>query len=89
MITTCYIDELLRPKRCSVAVPPFEDDMTKGKAFKFVIKGPSGSPYENGYFHFTITYRESIICDTQIFHPNFDAKGNLHNIDIHTLDFKR
>lgn len=48
------------------------------------LKGPQGTPYESGKFHFTLTYPENfpfkaptVQFKTKIYHPNFDQDGNI------------
>ena len=44
-----------------------------------VLEGPPNSPYENGFFRFTITYERDypfkppeFLFETKIFHPNIN-----------------
>ncbi|TIB90995.1 hypothetical protein E3Q06_00143 [Wallemia mellicola] len=52
--------------------------------WKGYLKGPQGTPYESGKFHFTLTYPENfpfkaptVQFKTKIYHPNFDQDGNI------------
>lgn len=68
------------PAGCS-AGPLNKDDMTKWTA---MIKGPVGTPYEEGNFHLEIEFPSDypfkppqIKFITKIFHPNIGTDGNV------------
>ncbi len=64
-----------------IHVQPKDDKLTKWTGY---IKGPTGTPYENGKFHFTLDISNNYPMNppklhftTKIWHPNFDTDGEI------------